>query len=156
MKNVFLIAILIIAGTFAKAQNLDIKNSTDCDMMVSVRAFDFFHTTCTLQSFLFKVSAWTSSPTFTSVDDINIPPSMIGWQGGVPSNAGAGPWGWDAIKFYSSTGGTYGGQIGNISPGCSATTTLTFPNACSSGTGTYTVYADWVVSGGNTSVTFHY
>lgn len=146
MKKVLALGLLCMAAVSSKAA-LFITNNTACPINMSIRGHDANHTSeCTLQSFEVTVAAG-GSLAYNNVAALNTSP---GWQGGITAvtTGGTSVWGWDAIKFYSQTGGNFGGGLGSA---CSSPTSVTFPSAC----GGATVTGTWTTFGGNTFVDFN-
>lgn len=145
MKKVLTLALLCMGALSSKAA-LFISNNTGCPVSMSIRAHDFNHGPCALQSVEVAVGSG-ASVAYNNVTSLNMVP---GWQG--PTTAvltgGTTVWGWDAVKFYAVSGGAFGGHLGS---GCGASTSLTFPSAC----GGSTVTATWTVVGANIFVDFN-
>lgn len=146
MKKVLALGLLCMAAVSSKAA-LFITNNTGCPISMSIRGHDFnYNTQCELQSWEVTV-AGNSSLAYNNVTSLNVTP---GWYGGITAvtTGGTAVWGWDAVKFYATSGGVFGGQVGSA---CSPVSSITFPNAC----GGNTVVATWTTIGGNTFVDFN-
>lgn len=150
MKKMLFVLSLFAMSVPAKA-GLVIFNDTDCPIEYEIKAHDPNHALCTLESVIISLGAW-SSVSFGNLTDVN-PNPPYGWLGPYSAPSGLPPavWAWDAIKYNSTGGGTWGGQIGNPSI-CSNVATQTFINACTG----ITVYAEWMAVGTNVIVSFHY
>ncbi|WP_118976599.1 hypothetical protein [Taibaiella koreensis] len=127
MKKLLLAASLLVLGAQAKAA-LFINNNTNCTLNMTIFAFDPTHTGCWgLQSNLIVLGP-NSSVSYNSVATLNTTSPF--WFGGATASTagGAGTWGWNAGKFFFTSGG--GASVGLTS--CGLTQSVTVPNVCGS------------------------